>query len=199
MEKKIKNHASDCAELSEFMGLSYGSRCHIRSLESQGVLGLCPLEIVVSCERCSHSTCQPQRQWCTGDLCVFSTGRRLEFSFIFCQASSPNFYAVLILKQCCSLWIEFFPCVIFVDPILIFIFFCRVLRSCKLSEGRAFLLAAVCFYIVHTRALSPAEAPTWASCENQRTETLTESYDCQCDSLLHNNSHEVELQLCALI
>lgn len=88
--KRFYKHILDCAELSEkFMGLSYGSRCHIRNLESQGVLGLCPLEIVVSCERCSHSTCQPQRQWCTGDLCVFSTGRWLEFSFIFLSGKQP--------------------------------------------------------------------------------------------------------------
>lgn len=84
IKRFLKKHASDCAELSEkFMGLSYGSRCHIRNLESQGVLGLCPLEIVVSCERCSHSTCQPQRQWCTGDLCVFSTGRVTGIFFYF--------------------------------------------------------------------------------------------------------------------
>lgn len=35
----------------------------------------------------------------------------------------------------------------------------------------------------------------WVSWQNQSTETLTESYDCQCDNLLYNNSHEVQPQL----
>lgn len=31
--------------------------------------------------------------------------------------------------------------------------------------------------------------------KNRRSETLTESYDCQCENLLYNNSHEAKCQL----
>lgn len=118
-------------------------------------------------------------------------------SFFWFWGYQPHFlrsFDVNVERQICSLWAESESFSSFFQ-ISLYLQYQEPISDWGFSVS--FLLSVSIF--CSSRSNDSYWGKKWGFAVGNGGETLTESYDCQCDTLLHNNSHGVKPQLCTLI